>query len=265
MFVQIILGALAGTLAAAGLGIWYSKRKQNTDGSEAQKSIDRNSLDNKPLSLDLPLEKKLRDALYEAERSEEKCWREAMELYQSQKDLLQSIGKASYVALSHKDLFFELTQPKTKEKLYYYQRDLKNDRSEDFFKESKLLLEGYQEHIEILYSKIELFQKLQVSHKEQLAKIDGIQQQHEHWQKLQEHREKLDALSKNTDIELQSLRHETLMEEIERELDFQQECLKQYQDLYEDLGEKLDKNTVGNIKINIQNIIDQIDSEEERK
>lgn len=264
MLLEIILGAIAGTAAVTGLGIWYSKQKQKREEQEINKkaeAIESYSLDNRPLMLDLPIEKKLRDALFEAERSEEKCWREVMELFQEQKDLLKNIGKASYVALSQKDLYFELSDPKSGENRYYYRRDIQENRSDQFLEESKNLLIGYQDHIEILLTKIKLFQKLQVTHKEQLAKIDNIQAQERHWQKLKEHQKKLDALSKNTDIEVQSLRHQALLEEIERELEFQQDCLDAYQKLSDKFSPDLDESTTSNIKINIQNIIDQIDED----
>jgi uncharacterized protein (DUF2164 family) len=262
MLIGMILGAVIGTILLAALAYWYTKQQ-----IKIQEVLD-NDLETatiiESLLLDLPIEKKLRNALFETERGEAKCVEEINKIIELQTDLLDGIGKPSFVLLKDKGAFFILEHPISGTKKYYYNRDLTEGLESSMLSETQKLLLYYNEHIDILMSKYELYKRLSVSHRENINKIDGIQKQHEQLQKIKKHKKNISELEGRTDIEVNALKNEYILEDIERELDFKNQCLKEISQLYEKMDSIFDHKAGGDYKTEIKNLIKKIEDDPEK-
>jgi hypothetical protein len=102
---------------------------------------------------------------------------------------------------------------------------------------------------------------LKKSHQENLNKIHGIFNQHKQSQKINKHRNKIEELDGKIDMEVNALKNEAILEDIERELEFQNQCMEQLNELNEKFNFKEDNTQKINLKDRLKNLMDKIDSE----
>lgn len=263
MISGIIIGLILGTLLLSVLAYLYTRQQINhqqvLDEGMNNESIYRRLL------LDLPIEKKLRNALFEAERGLTKCEEEIVKIIEMQIDLLDGIGKATHVQLKDRAIFFIIHNPLNGEKKYYYSRDLKESIDANILNETQKLLLLYNEHIELIHSKYILFKKLANSHLQNLQKIDGIQKQHEQLQKIKKHRGKIVELELSTELEVTALKNEAVLEDIERELDYQNQYLEQFSQLSSQLNSSIDKEVDEKYRKQIDQMINKLNELDEQK
>jgi hypothetical protein len=263
MITGLIIGLILGAGLLTFLAFWYTKQQidhqQILDDEMTTETIYRTLL------LDLPVEKKLRNALFETERGQAKCAEEISKIIEMQIDLLEGIGKATYVHLKDKPAFFILHNPISGEKRYYYNRDLNDSIESTMLSETQKVLLLYNEHIDLLNSKYNLFKKLSDSHILNLQKIDGIQKQHEQLQKIKKHKGKIAELEERTDIEVNALKNEALLEDIERELEYQNQYLEQFSQLSAKMDGSIDKEIDKKFKTEIDSLISKIEDEADDK
>jgi hypothetical protein len=258
MILGIILGFVIGTPLLVALYRWSQK---NDFESEDVVLDDDVSIENKPFLLDLPLEKKLQNALFECERNLTKCREEISDIIVQQLDLIDEICKPTYVHLRDKPIYFVIDNPVTKEKKYYYSRDINLEIDHSLVTETQKLLLTYEEHIEILKSKISLFEKLKKSHLENLNKIQGIFNQHKQSLKISKHKNKIEELDGKIDMEVNALKNEAVLEDIERELEFQNQCMEQLNELNDKYNFKEDNTQKNNLKDRLKKLEEKIDHE----
>lgn len=257
MITGLIIGAVIGGAVLSIAAIWYTQKQ-----IESENLLDEKYEEENYLPLDIPVEKKLRDALYESERGEMKCIEEISKIIELQTDLLDGLGKPTYVELKGKDLFFVINNPLNSEKRYYYYRDIENNIEEVIIRDTLKLLKLYDEHIELFLSKLNLFKKLSDSHRENLNKINGIHKQHEQLLKLKKHKGKIAEMEERTDLEIRAIKNESVLEDIERELEFQKECLKTYSQITAEMDRPINIEISSDLKYKIEKIIEDIDKED---
>ncbi len=260
MLTELILGAIIGCGILTALGIWYTKN-QISNQDIVDEDIEQETI-MKTLLLDLPVEKKLRNAVFESERGEAKCIEEINKIIEMQLDLLEGIGKPTFVHLKDKPAFFILHNPISNEKRYYYSRDLNVEIDPAILTDTQRILLLYNEHIDLFMAKVELFRRLQSSHNENLNKINGIHKQNEQLQKIKKHKSKIAELEDRTDIEVNALKNESILEDIERELEYQALCLQQFSQLTEKYDQPLNSHINKDLKNEIKNLIDKIEDED---
>lgn len=265
MIAEIIIGATLGGGLLATLGYFYNKSLKasgHIDMSLREDEESETRITDTTLLLDLPIEKKLRNALYECERNENQCNSEIDHITDMQLDLLKGVGKASYVEVKDKPAFFIWVHPIKNEKRFYYVRDLYPNIEPEILTDTQRVLELYNEHLDLYMAKIEMFSRLIASHQENLNRILGIQQQHEQLEKLKKHKNNIFQIEENTELEAKALKNVALLEDIERELTYQAECLEQYAKLTSELDQPLDKNIDKQLKFKIDTIISKLEEED---
>jgi hypothetical protein len=230
MFLGLFFGLIIGLGLIIYLFINYSSNNQNILDLDYEAINDEKTL-NKTFILDLPVEKKLRNAIFECESNEMKCREEIQKIIELQLDLLEGVCKTSHISLKDKPAYFIIEDPVKKVKKYFYSSDLNQIIDSNILTETQNLLLRYKDQIEFLFSKIIFFQNLIETHQENLNKIHGIHKQNEQLAKLKRHKGKIDDYELNTQFEVNSLKNEAILEEIIRELDFQEEFLKEYNQL----------------------------------
>jgi hypothetical protein len=263
MISGLIIGAIIGGILIIALGIWYTKTQINEQDILDEQLEEETVLQS--LLLDIPVEKKLRNALYEAERGESKCIEEVNKIIEMQIDLLEGIGKPSYVYFKEKETYFIVQHPISEEKRYYYSRDLNTGIEPEILSDTHKVLLMYNGHIELYKAKIELFRRLIESHNENLNRINGIHKQHEQLQKLKLHKGKIAELDERTDIDIDALKNEAILEDIERELDFQNQCLSQFSKLSSELDQPFSSQIKIELKEKIKYLIEKIEDEDSAK
>lgn len=267
MITEIILGALIGTGLLAGLGYWYNQRLKASGAidmsyREEEEEEESGPITNTTLLLDLPIEKKLRNALFECERGESECLKEIDTIFEMQLDLLKGLGKASHVEVKDKPAFFIVFHPIRNEKRFYYSRDIYQDIEPQILTDTQRVLTVYDEHIDLYLAKVEMFRRLINSHQENLNRIHGIQEQHEQLEKLKRHKKNISKIEENVDLEAKALKNQALLEDIERELTYQSECLEQYAKISTEFDQSLNKNIDISFKYKIQDIINKLEEED---
>jgi hypothetical protein len=262
MITGLIFGAILGGSILVALALLYTKQQ-----IEQQQILDEDMQTetiNRTLLLDLPIEKKLRNALFETDRGQQKCAEEITKIIEMQNDLLDGVGKPTYVLLKDKAAFFIIQNPISNEKRYYYTRDLNDSIESSILMETQKVLLLYNEHIDLLLSKYLLFKKLSASHLNNLNKIDGIQKQHKLLQKIKKHKGNIAELEERTDIEVNALKNEAILEDIERELEYQNQYLEQFSQLSEKMDQSFNQEVNKNYKTQIDRLISKIEEENNR-
>ncbi|MCP4438667.1 MAG: hypothetical protein GY810_06955 [Aureispira sp.] len=257
----VIWGTIFGIVALIVLGIWLTRKQEDGLIEEEQAVGEKEALK----ALSMPVEQKLRNAIYECERNENLCKREINEVCQNQLEVLKEIGAPSYMDIKNKPLFFKYHHPLTGEVRYYYERDLNKDMSQEVLERTMVVARNHAQHIELMESKISFFQKLIASHRENLERIDGLTGQNKHIQKLNHYQAKLDELTGKTDIERNAIYNEYLLKEIHEELTFQEECFKQYQALDLEYNKPIDQALDNSFKIKIKDIINRLEEQDPSK
>lgn len=225
MLLEIIGGAILATGVMLGIS-WVSFKKTPPESSFLPEE------ELNPVLLgqqERSLEQKLRNAIYECERNINICRDELQRLYQQQIELLNGIGRVSHIFVENKPAAFVVINSVTNEKRYYYQRDLIPNLDEKMYQQTLALVQQYQNHIELYIKKIEVCQRLRISHQENMERLTGIHEQNEQWRRIREHQERL-AASDDTyqRLEKDAILNQLKLEEIGEEVDFQEECLRQY-------------------------------------
>jgi hypothetical protein len=182
------------------------------------------------------VEYKLRNAIYEVEQQVLACEDEIETLCKYQLELLRDVGKPSFMQIANKPLFFKYENPLRKEDRYYYVADLDDDWEEDEDDEDNLAkrktaLENYNVHIQLYRAKWLFFKNLLHSHQENLARLENTEEgkrQISTLRKVQQLQMQQQQMQQQTRMEVVAIKSEHLLEEIGKELDFQEEYLRQY-------------------------------------
>lgn len=253
---EIILGFIVGTIASIAVGVWTTKR-QNTLHQEELSEETTSAVDGI-----IPLEKKLRDAIYDCERNVLACKNQINTICKNQLDLLQDIGKKSHIEIKNKPLYFEYYNPTTQDRHFYYQRDLSKNIAPDILENTKKIVQKYNNHISLILTQQELFEKLILSHKENLERISGVKTQNSQAKKVSLHENKLAELEGNNQLEKQAIYNKLLINDIEEELTHQEECLRQYIQLSQLHDDPFDQDVEKKFEQQIKTIISQLEKED---
>lgn len=254
---EILLGFIVGTIASAFVILWTTKKQAALQS--------KNNLEEEITSIEdstIPLEKKLRDAIYDCERNAAACKSQINAICKDQLDLLQDIGKRSYVEVKDKPLFFEYYNPITQDRHFYYKRDLSKTMSPDVLENTKKVLEKYNDQISLIRTQEELFEKLMTSHKENLDRIYGVKNQNTQVKKVSLHQDKLAELEGENKLEKQAIYNKLLINDIQEELEHQEECLRQYIELNQKYENPFDKEVEQKFKNQIKIIISELEKED---
>ena len=255
----IISGLVAGTILFIAVGIWSNKRQDQWLEPNDDELDSPNTIEAKPTLL---LEKKLRDAIYDCERNVLACEAEINTICQNQLDLLDEIGKISHVEVKNKALFFDFYNPISQKRHFYYERDLNSNIDPSVLEDTQKIAQKYTQHIELLTTQKELFERLIHSHQENLQRINGLKKQEGQLDKIEQHRANLNALETNDKLESKAIHNELLITGINEELEHQEECLRQYIELNKKYGNNNNEQVEEKFKIEIQKIIHQLEAED---
>ena len=177
------------------------------------------------------LAKRLRHALYWAERHEQQALEEIQNCYAQQKEILEELGRPTYVELPSKKLFFRLLPLGEEQSIYYYQRDLKEGQTTAYREESLRLLQEFDQQRELLGQQILLFQELQKSHQENLQRLEALKKGDQSWAQLERHRQYLAQQKAQDKKEEAAILQQYRLELIAEELEFQEDCQQAYEEL----------------------------------
>ncbi len=220
---EIIIGCVVGTLVSMALGIWATKKKNGQ-----QESLLAELPESTVETYTIPLDKQLRDAVYDCERHLQRCEQDMDTACRQQLDLIEGVGKRSHVEVANKPLFFAYENPISKEKHFYYTRDLHQDIAPEVLERTAALAQQYQQHIDLLATQQTIFKQLILSHQENLDRLAGFAQQKGQLGKINTHQEKLAQLKGQQQAEEQAIYDELLLGEIAEEVTHQEECFRQY-------------------------------------
>lgn len=254
----ILSGIIAGTILSLVGTFWLAQREKVRHEAILEEDETASSTN----AHVVPLEKKLRDALYDCERNLLACQKQIHEICKLQLDLLQDVGKKSHVEVKNKPLFFEYYHPIQQERHFYYQKDLSPSLAPETLEKTLIIAQTYTQHIHLMLKQQELFQKLIESHQENLDRISGIKAQNNQDKKLSLHSDKLSQLDQDNQLETKAIYNKILIENINEELEHQEECLRQYIALNQQYEHPLDQQVEETFKTKIQTIIDQLESED---
>ena len=214
------------------------------------------------IDLTVPLEKKLRNSIYDCEQNIIACKRQIKFICDEQLDLLKDVGKISHIAIKDKPLFFEFHNPVSGERHFYFERDLSKDIAPEVLENARQIAIKYSKQIELLTTQQDLFEKLIISHKENLERINGVKNEGKQSQKNMLHKEKLSELDQNTTIEEKAIYNQLLISGIAEELEHQEECMRQYIELNEKYDKPHEEKLEEKFKIGIKEIIKQLEIED---
>ena len=191
------------------------------------------------------LAKRLRHALYWAERHEQQALEEIQNCYLQQKEILEELGRPTYLELPSKTLFFRLSPFGEGQHIYYYQRDLKETQKADYREESLRLLQEFDQQRELLGQQILLFQELQKSHQENLHRLEALKKGDQSWAQLDRHRQYLAHQKAQDKKEEVAILQQYRLELITEELEFQEDCQQAYEALIKEdrlaIGPQIDQ------------------------
>jgi len=256
---EIFIGLIIGTIASIAVGIWATK-KQSTLQEETLLDVATFVTEAKEEDT-LFLEKKLRDAIYDCERNILACKNNINNICKDQLDLLEEVGKKSYVEVKNKPLFFEYYNPTTLERHFYYQRDLSKTMAPDVLESTKKIIQKYNNHISLIITQQDLFEQLIISHKENMNRISGVKNQNTQIKKVSLHENKLAELEGKNKLEEQAIYNELMVNAIREELEHQEECLRQYIELNKKFETPFDQDVEKKFEQQIKIIISQLEKE----
>jgi hypothetical protein len=260
---EIIIGCVVGTLVSMALGVWVTKKKDqvlpNTENRLQQEPA---LLERASTPSQLPLEKKLRDAIFDCEQHLKRCQQAIHTACCQQLDLVEGVGKKSYVEVAGKPLFLAFFNPISKEKHFYYERDLHKDLSPEVLERTSQLAQQYQQHIDLLCTQQEIFEQLLHSHQENLTRLSGLQDQEGQLGKINDHQEKLAALQGQQELEEKAIYEELLLESIAEELTHQEECMRQYIALSDTYQRPLDQSIDQKYQEQLKKLLTQLELED---
>jgi hypothetical protein len=255
---EIFLGLILGTIASITVGVWLTKKQTTLQEETILDEPTFSEEDNDAVFL----EKKLRDAIYDCERNILACNNQINSICKDQLDLLQDVGKKSYVEVKNKALFFEYYNPTTLERHFYYDRDLSKEMDPGILENTKKIIQKYNTHISLIITQQELFEKLIISHKENLNRISGVKNQNTQVKKVSLHESKLSELERDNKLEEQAIYNELMVHDIRDELEHQEECLRQYIELNQKYENPFDQDVEKKFEDQIKIIISQLEKED---
>lgn len=254
-----LIALVLGLIFGAGLIAWLVLRsspaaRMMPEGTGAR--FDSSA----PVITGSPIEQKLRNTIYEVEQQLLACEDEIEELCTFQQELLRDVGKPSFMLIADKPLFFHFANPLRKEDRYYYERDLNTDLGEEELQRRKTALDNYQVHVELYRSKWTFFQTLLRSHRQNLQRLEAIDEK-----KYQERRRKASE-QRRQDVELKmditAIHSSEILKIIDDELDYQEECLRQYSALEAQTNDQNDLQAYQAQKTKIDSIIAHIEEKD---
>ena len=251
---NILMGLMVG---GSGLMFWQWRRTP----TPAHTTLDTPM---PPQIAESPLELKLRNAIYECEQQALDCENEIQQLCQYQLELLRNVGKPSFMEIADKALFFKYANPLRNDARYYYMRDLDEQANPDILEQTRQILENYNVHITLFYSKWALFQKLLASHRQNLDRLAGLDNLNDLWHQLQEHRERLAQLDnkRQIDLDTKQLQQAELVARIEDEVNFQEECFNQYVALNNAYNTATELSVYQTFRIEIEQLIGKLEDKD---
>ncbi len=255
MELEIIAGVIVGIIASFVLGVWATRK--NT----VQAAVEPTALSATTEST-VPIQKRLREANYECERQQLQCNNQIDLLCQQLLDLLQDVGRVSHVAVEGKPLFFAYHHPLTGERRYYYERDLSSQIAPNALEQTRQLAQQYQQHLNALLTQRTIFEQLIHSHQENLNRLTGVSQQTTQAQKIADHRAALSDLKEKDRTEEGAIYNQLLLQEIEEEVDYQEECLRQYIDLAQTYQNPLDQHLDTEYQYHLEELLQRLESED---
>lgn len=252
---EIIAGIVAGTIASIVLGVWASRKNTSVETDEP-------SAPPPTTTAVVPLEKRLRDAIYDCERQMVQCNNQIDTVCRQLLELLKDVGRVSYVAVKDKPLFFEYHHPLTDERRYYYERDLSQNIPAAVLEQTRQLAKQYQQHLDTLLTQRIIFEQLINSHKENLDRLSGVEQQGAQAQKIARLQEKLAILKGNDPTEERAIYNQLLLGEIEEEVQYQEACMRQYIELAQTYQRPIDQPLDLQYQKQLQQLLHQLESED---
>lgn len=207
------------------------------------------------------LEKKLRDAIFDCQENIKKCDHEIHELCQSQLDLLNGIGKASYIHVKNKATFFHFQHPLTKEEIFYYSKDLKEQQEPDTVERSKNLVRKYEDRIQLINGQRKVFEEMIQTHEKNISKLLGLKSISKQDEKIKTLQKKLKSIESRNSIEQTAIYQELILKEINEGIVHQQECLYQYLELKKKYEAQTDIQSESLYKAALDELINKINLE----
>ena len=225
MLLEIILGATAGSLLLGGFGIWYTNKQKTLPPVESSNDFSDNETEN---NIRKELDRKLRNALFEAERNERLCTNEIRDLYKRQLELLENVGTASHIEVANKPLFHHFNNIIEQEQLFFYDRDIDKNTDNHIITETHQTVKEYQEQIDLLHAQATFFKRLQISHQENVDRLQGVLDEDEKMKTLREHKEFLEQGKAKEEFDKKLIYSALQLQTIQEELDHQEACLAEY-------------------------------------
>ncbi len=202
-----------------------------------------------------PLEQRLRNLIFEAENSLKKCLNKMNEVYQNQLDLVRDLGRKSHVEVKNKACFFEYKNPISKEHFFYYERDLYPNEDKNILIETKKILSVYTKELDLLKTQQIFFEQLICSHQENLDKLNEVTKGNTQLEKINKHRQNTKTLKAGEQLEEEGLYQELLLEDIKEELNYQEDCMKEYVLLQKKHGGIGEESNYQDFKLEIKEMI----------
>lgn len=254
---EIIIGCVLGALFSVGFVALFTQNK-----NQKEAVLEEEELEETWKALQVPLEKKLRDSIYDCEYQLKQCTQEIDTACRQQLDLIKDIGKVSYMEIKNKALFLKYHNPISKEQHFYYTKDIDKNLAPDILERTHQLAKQYQQHIDLLGTQQEIFKQLLHSHQENLARLSGITKQQGQLGKINSHQEKLAHMKGEQQLEEKAIYGELLLKDIAEELDHQEECMRQYMELSDTYQRPLDQVLDENYQQKLEHLLTQLELED---
>ena len=254
----LVLGIAGGTALLCLVTFLLAQREQKIHQEIAASESDTAE----KIGLEIPLDKQLRNSIYDCEKNIKTCKSQIESICSEQLDLLKDVGKISHVEVKKKPLFFEYHNPNNGQRFFYYERDLSRDIDPEVLASTQKIAQKYSKQIELLVTQKELFQKMIESNLENLDRIKGIKKENTQSEKIKIHEKKLLQMNADNILEQKAIYNELILTDIQDALAHQEECLSQYSELNEKYSNPFDENVGEKYKIEILEIIHQLDSDD---
>lgn len=257
MLSEIGVGLLLGMLLVGWFVYWLGRRVSVSDRTEAAIS-----LETKTAISEYPVAQQLRHALYDCEQQSKQCADQLQVYWQQQLILVNEVANVSHVEVKGKPLFFAYHNRINQENYFYYERDIKQKVLSDRLSETKVLLEQYQQKIELLWTQYCFFEQLIKSHQQNLDRLAGKEEAQQWQQKIEAHRVLLEQEKVLTEAEKKAIYNKLLLQQIQEEVDYQEEYVRQYHLLLQQQNTALPIEAKQRLKIEIETLIEQLENKD---
>jgi len=238
MLIEIILGATAGSLLLGGLGLWYNNKQKTLPPVLEDDNFSESDKEN---NIRKELDRKLRHALFEAERNERLCLNQLKDLYRRQLELLENVGTASHVEVKNKPLFHGFHHKLNQERLFFYEKEINQDVDFHIIEDTRQTVREYQEQIDLLHAQATFFKRLQISHQENVDRLQGVLDEDEKLKTLQKHKSFLEEGKSKEEFDQKLIYSALQLQTIQEELEHQEACLAEYIKLQRELSDNENK------------------------